>query len=213
MSTRVLIVDDQPVIRQGLTAILEKESNIEIIGEAKDGETAILKVEALKPDVVLMDILMPGIGGVEATKIIRQRFSDVKILVLSMDDHDENITQALRYGAAGYILKQTSLEDLTLAIKVIDKGYTHLGPGLGEKIIELIPERDPKVIDILDQLTPREKEVVALIAQGISNQEIAEKLYISIKTVKNHITSILSRLNLRDRTQVAILYNSFHIRP
>ena len=213
MSTRVLIVDDQPVIRQGLTAILEKESNIEIIGEAKDGETAILQVEALKPDVVLMDILMPGIGGVEATKIIRQRFSDVKILVLSMDDHDENITQALRYGAAGYILKQTSLEDLTLAIKVIDKGYTHLGPGLGEKIIELIPERDPKVIDILDQLTPREKEVVALIAQGISNQEIAEKLYISIKTVKNHITSILSRLNLRDRTQVAILYNSFHIRP
>ena len=213
MSTRVLIVDDQPVIRQGLTAILEKESNIEIIGEAKDGETAILKVEALKPDVVLMDILMPGIGGVEATKIIRQRFSDVKILVLSMDDHDENITQALRYGAAGYILKQTSLEDLTLAIKVIDKGYTHLGPGLGEKIIELIPVRDPKVIDILDQLTPREKEVVALIAQGISNQEIAEKLYISIKTVKNHITNILSRLNLRDRTQVAILYNSFYIRP
>jgi len=208
MTIRVLIVDDQTLIRRALNLLLADESSLEIVGEADNGKAAITQAAALKPDVILMDILMPGMGGVEATKEIHQRFPEIKILVLSIDDDDENIAQALRYGAAGYLLKNTPPEELSLAIQAVHKGYTQLGPGVGRKLIEQIPDPSMNVASEWEKLTPREQEIVRLIAKGANNREIAEVLYISEKTVKNHITNILSRLNLRDRLHVAIFANS-----
>jgi DNA-binding NarL/FixJ family response regulator len=216
MTIRVLIVDDQTLIRRALCLLLAGEASIEVVGEAKDGKVAITQVEALQPDVVLMDILMPVMDGVEATRKICQRFETIQVLILSIDDDQEYITQALRYGAAGYILKNTPPEELALAIQAVYKGYTHLGPGLGKKIISQIPDPLLNASRFWTQLTPREQEIVKLIATGANNREIAQILYISEKTVKNHITNILSRLNLRDseallqadRTQVAIFANA-----
>lgn len=205
---RVLLVDDQNLIRRALILLLAGEDSLEVVGEAEHGAAAIEQVEELNPDVVLMDILMPGMDGVQATKVIRQRFQKTQVLVLSIDDDDEYVAQALKYGAAGYILKNTPPEELALAIQAVHKGYTHLGPGLGKKIMAQIPDPALKSGASWQKLTPREQEIVKLIARGANNREIAKTLYITEKTVKNHITNILSRLNLRDRTQVAILANS-----
>jgi DNA-binding NarL/FixJ family response regulator len=205
MTIRVLIVDDQPLIRQALKLLLANEDALQVVGEASEGEAAIRQVEVLHPDVVLMDIQMPVMDGVAATREICQRFEQTKVLVLSVDDDDEYVALALRYGAAGYLLKNTPPEELALAIKAVYRGYTHLGPGLGKKIIAQIPARTANSSLEWKKLTPREQEIVRLIATGANNREIAEALYISEKTVKNHITNILSRLNLRDRIQVAIL--------
>lgn len=208
MTIRVLIVDDQPLIRQALKLLLAGEGALQVVGEADEGESAIRQVEALQPDVVLMDIQMPVMDGVAATREICQRFAQTKVLVLSVDDDNEYVAQALRYGAAGYLLKNTPPEELALAIQAVHRGYTYLGPGLGKKIIAQIP--DPTLNSSVgwDKLTPREQEIVRLIATGANNREIAEALHISEKTVKNHITNILSRLNLRDRIQVAIFAHS-----
>ena len=205
---RVLLVDDQNLIRRALILLLAGEDSLEVVGEAEHGAAAIEQVEELNPDVVLMDILMPGMDGVQATKVIRQSFQKTQVLVLSIDDDDEYVAQALKYGAAGYILKNTPPEELALAIQAVHKGYTHLGPGLGKKIMAQIPDPALKSGASWQKLTPREQEIVKLIARGANNREIAKTLYITEKTVKNHITNILSRLNLRDRTQVAILANS-----
>lgn len=208
MAIRVFVVDDQTLIRRALTLLLADETSLEIVGEADSGEAAIDQVSALQPDVILMDILMPGMGGVEATRDICQRFPKTKVLVLSIDDDDENIAQALRYGAAGYLLKNTPPEELVQGIQAVHKGYTHLGPGVGRKLIEQIPDPASNPVAELEKLTPREQEIVRLIARGANNREIAEKLHITEKTVKNHITNILSRLNLRDRLHVAIVANA-----
>ena len=205
---RVLLVDDQNLIRRALILLLAGEDSLEVVGEAEHGAAAIEQVEELNPDVVLMDILMPGMDGVQATKVIRQSFQKTQVLALSIDDDDEYVAQALKYGAAGYILKNTPPEELALAIQAVHKGYTHLGPGLGKKIMAQIPDPALKSGASWQKLTPREQEIVKLIARGANNREIAKTLYITEKTVKNHITNILSRLNLRDRTQVAILANS-----
>ncbi len=201
---RTLLVDDQKLIRQCLRALLANDSQIEIVGEAANGAAAIAQVEELEPDVVLMDISMPEMDGVEATRHICDRFEAVKVLILSIDDDDEYVAQALRHGAAGYLLKDTPAEEVVFAIQAVYKGYTHLGPGLGQKIIAQL--RDPVLHSPQRwaQLTPREQEVLGLIAKGSSNREIADALFISERTVKNHVTSILHRLNLRDRTQAAI---------
>ncbi|AFZ18619.1 response regulator [Allocoleopsis franciscana] len=208
MTIRVLIVDDQPLIRQALKLLLANEDAMQVVGEASEGEAAIRQVEMLHPDVVLMDIQMPVMDGVAATREICQRFEQTKVLVLSVDDDDEYVALALRYGAAGYLLKNTPPEELALAIKAVYRGYTHLGPGLGKKIMAQIPAPTASSSVEWNKLTPREQEIVRLIATGANNREIAEVLYISEKTVKNHITNILSRLNLRDRIQVAIFAHS-----
>lgn len=210
---KVLLVDDQSLIRQGLRALLELESDLEIVGEAENGENAINLVAQLQPDVVLLDIRMPIMDGVAATQEIHQRFPGIKVLVLTTFDDDQYVTAALQNGAMGYLLKDTPSEELAVAIRAVHKGYTQLGPGIVRKLLTQFPSttatQSPPAPPSLAELTPREKEVLRLIATGASNREIAQELYISEGTVKNHVTNILNRLNLRDRTQAAIFANTF----
>ncbi|MEH2076112.1 MAG: response regulator transcription factor [Nostoc sp.] len=210
---KVLLVDDQGLIRQGLRALLELEPDLEIVGEAENGEQAINLVAEFQPDVVLLDIRMPIMDGVAATKEIQKRFAKTKILVLTTFDDDEYVSAALQNGAMGYLLKDTPSEELAVAIRAVYKGYTQLGPGIVKKLLTQfsngIITQSPPVPSTLAELTPREKEVLRLIATGASNREIAQQLYISEGTVKNHVTNILNRLNLRDRTQAAIWANTY----
>jgi DNA-binding NarL/FixJ family response regulator len=210
---RVLLVDDQTIIRQGIKSLLESQSDFKVVGDGSNGEEAITQVEILQPDVVLMDVRMPTMDGVAATKVITARFPQVKVLILTTFDDDEYITQGMKFGAKGYLLKDTPLEPLANAIRSVHAGHTHLGPGLLEKIITPVSDstssNTPSVPIGFAELTPREKEVLRLIASGASNREIAQSLFIAERTVKNHVTNILMRLNLRDRTQAAILANSF----
>ncbi|HEY9708816.1 MAG TPA: response regulator transcription factor [Oculatellaceae cyanobacterium] len=215
---RVLLVDDQSLIRQGLKALLELEPDLQVVGEAENGQNALDLIETLQstplqPDVVMMDVRMPVMDGVAATREISDRFAGTKVLVLTTFDDDEYVATALRYGAIGYLLKDTPSEELAAAIRAVHKGYTQLGPGLVEKIMAKVPAAAPvppaSPPSSWDELTPREQEVLRMIAKGASNREIAKALYISEGTVKNHVTNILNRLNLRDRTQAAIFANSF----
>jgi DNA-binding NarL/FixJ family response regulator len=213
MMIKVLLVDDQNLIRQGLRALLELEVDLEIVGEAENGEQAINLVAQLQPDVILLDIRMPIMDGVAATREIQKRFVKTKILVLTTFDDDEYVSAALQNGAMGYLLKDTPSEELAVAIRAVHKGYTQLGPGIVKKLLTQFsnssPTQSPPVPSSLTELTPREKEVLRLIATGASNREIAQELYISEGTVKNHVTNILNRLNLRDRTQAAIWANTY----
>lgn len=208
---RILLVDDQYLIRQGLRSILESNEDIQVIGEAENGQQAIEQIAALQPDLVLMDIRMPVMDGVAATKAIAQQYPEIKVLILSTFDDDEYVFQAMRLGAKGYLLKDTEPDELMLAIRSIYKGQTLLGPGLFEKA--LMPVAAPTIFreppPELAQLTPRELEVLRLIASGANNREIAQSLFLSENTVKNYVTNILSRLNLRDRTQAALLAHSW----
>ncbi|MDF5711724.1 MAG: response regulator transcription factor [Nostoc sp. S4] len=213
MKIKVLLVDDQSLIRQGLRALLELEPDLEIVGEAQNGEEAISLVTEFQPDVVLLDIRMPVMDGVAATQEIQKRFTKTKILILTTFDDNEYVSAALQSGAMGYLLKDTPSEELAVAIRAVYKGYTQLGPGIVKKLLtqfsKPVPTQSPPVPSALTELTPREKEVLRLIATGASNREIAQELYISEGTVKNHVTNILNRLNLRDRTQAAIIANTF----
>lgn len=208
---RLLLVDDQTIIRQGLKSLLEFKPDLQVVGEAENGQQALELIESLQPDVVLLDVRMPVMDGVAATRQICQRFPKTQVLILTTFDDDEYVSQAMRFGAKGYLLKDTPSEELASAIRAVYQGYTHLGPGLFEKALaQPIP---PPTIEsatppALAELSPREQEVLRLIASGASNREIAQALYISERTVKNHVTSILNRLNLRDRTQAALFASS-----
>jgi DNA-binding NarL/FixJ family response regulator len=211
---KVLLVDDQNLIRQGLKVLLELEPDLEVVGEAENGDMALKMVVELNPDVVLMDVRMPILDGVAATREIKIHFPNVKVLVLTTFDDDEYVQSALQNGAMGYLLKDTPSEELAIAIRAVNKGYTQLGPGIVKKLMTQFSvsknhQSSPPPPANLVELTPREKEVLRLIATGDSNKEIAKKLYISEGTVKNHVTNILNRLGLRDRTQAAIFANSF----
>lgn len=208
---RLLLVDDQTIIRQGLRSLLEAKPDLAVVGEAPDGQQAIAQVEALRPDVVLMDVRMPGVDGIAATREICRRFSQTKVLMLTTFDDDQDVAQAMRLGARGYLLKDTHSDDLAAAIRAVFRGYTQLGPGLLEKAIA--PSTPPPPLLSLPPelagLTSREREVLRLIAAGSSNREIAAALYISEQTVKNHVSRILSQLGLRDRTQAAVFVSAF----
>jgi DNA-binding NarL/FixJ family response regulator len=211
---RLLIVDDQTIIRHGLKSLLELQEDLIVVGDATNGQEALDLIASLQqhqlPDVVLLDVRMPVMDGVATTIELKKHYPEIKILILTTFDDDEYISQAMNYGAKGYLLKDSPPEDLAIAIRVVNKGHTYMGSGLLAKMLQYTPQ--PEVTNVaiakqLAELSPREKEVLNLIATGANNREIAQKLYISEKTVKNHITSILSKLNLRDRTQAALLVN------
>jgi DNA-binding NarL/FixJ family response regulator len=206
----LLLVDDQNLIRQGLKALLELEPDLCVVGEAENGAVAIEAVKTLAPNVVLMDIRMPVMDGVTATREICRQFPDVNILVLTTFDDDTYVAAAIEYGAKGYLLKDTPSEEIAAAIRAVDRGYTHLAPGMLAKIMSRqVEHHGTNLPPELTELTPRELEVLKLIAKGANNREIAQTLYISEGTVKNHVTNLLNRLNLRDRTQAAIFANTY----
>jgi DNA-binding NarL/FixJ family response regulator len=203
---RLVLVDDQSLIRRGFRALLKTDPEVEVVGEAENGQVAIDLVTTLQPDLVLMDVRMPVMDGVVGTREICQRFPQVKVLILTTFDDREYVTQALQAGASGYLLKDTPFEELTQAIHLIHKGYTQIGPGLAHQVLrQPSPQTTLPVSAEWEQLTPREVDIIRLVAQGASNREIAQTLFIAEKTVKNRITNILSQLNLRDRTQLAIV--------
>lgn len=205
---RILLVDDQSIVREGLASLLQTQPDIEIVGEAENGKVAIERSLVLQPDVILMDIRMPIMDGVAAIKALVSQVPDIKVLVLTTFDDDEYVAQAMANGAKGYLLKDTPSKELAQAIRSIDQGYTQLGPGLFEKTRPSDSEIPTKINSELATLTTRETEVLQLITLGYSNREIASQLYITERTVKNHVNSILRRLDLRDRTQAAILFMS-----
>ncbi|NEZ67343.1 DNA-binding response regulator [Leptolyngbyaceae cyanobacterium CCMR0082] len=206
----VMLVDDQQIIRQGLKTLLDLEDDIVIVGDADNGETALTVLEQMEstdqlPAVVLMDMRMPVMDGVAATDAIASRYPSIQVLVLTTFDDDDLIAQAMAVGARGYLLKDTPSEELAQAIRTVAKGYSQFGPGILEKM--LAGQQDPPV-DVpegFDELTPREKDVLRLIGTGANNREIAEALFLSEGTVKNHVTRLLGRLGVRDRTQAALL--------
>lgn len=202
---RLLLVDDQDLIRRGLNALLTTDSQLEVVGEAGNGQEAVTLVAQLHPDVVLMDVRMPFVDGVSGTRQICQQFPDTKVLMLTTFDDQEYVSQALQAGASGYLLKDTPFEELTQAIYLVYKGYTQIGPGLVTKVLtQSTPVVKPEDIETWLALSEREKDIVGLVAQGYNNREIAQSLYIAEKTVKNYLTNILNKLDLRDRTQLAI---------
>ncbi len=207
---RLLLVDDQSLVRQGLKAMLSLEPDLDIVGLADNGEAAIAQVEALQPHVVLMDVRMPVMNGSTATRIICERFPNTKVLVLSTYDDDHDVAQAIRAGAKGYLLKDMPSEELVYAIRCIHRGYTQLAPGLLERIVnqQKMPPNPSESVPMLAELTPRELDVTRLVALGATNQEIAQQLFIAESTVKSHINSIFNRLNLKNRSQLAIYANS-----
>ncbi|MGP3691221.1 response regulator [Streptomyces sp. IBSNAI002] len=218
MPIRALIADDQIMIRQGFTALLSAEHDIQIVGQAADGLEAVTLAGQLRPDVILMDIRMPGLNGIEATRqILQDPDSTTKILVLTTFDLDEYVYQALRAGASGFLLKEASAEQLAHAVRTVAAGEALLAPSITRRLLTRFahmeaPQLTPPGPD--SPLTEREGEVLALIAQGLSNHEIAARLIIADQTVKTYVSRILTKLDLRDRTQAAIYaYESGLIQP
>ncbi|MEV0587814.1 response regulator transcription factor [Nonomuraea sp. NPDC050310] len=214
MTIRVLLVDDQPLLRTGFRLILEAETDITVVGQAGDGKSAMEQTRALLPDVVLMDIRMPGIDGIEATRrIVRDGAAGAhvpKVLVLTTFDLDEYIVEALRAGASGFLLKDVPPDELVQAIRVVADGDAIVAPSVTRRLLDrfaakLPPASEQSTPARLDRLTERELEVLRLIARGMSNAEIAAKLVVSETTVKTHVGNVLTKLGLRDRVQAVVL--------
>jgi DNA-binding NarL/FixJ family response regulator len=206
MSIRVLVADDQSMVRAGFRMLLSGEDDIEVVAEASNGLEAVDKAARFHPTVVLMDIRMPQLDGLEATRRILARDSNARILILTTFDLDEYVYEALRSGASGFVLKDDPPEQLIAAVRVVADGEALLSPAITKRVIKQfarIPRPEPP--RQVDELTERELDVFRLIARGLSNAEIARELYISDTTVKTHITHILLKLNLRDRVQAVVL--------
>jgi len=212
---RVLICDDQWIVCEGLEAILDADPDIKVVGTATDGAEAIEKVETLKPDVVLMDLKMPVMNGVEATRRISMAHPDVKVLVLTTYGTDDLVFDAVRSGAAGYLLKGTPREALVAAVKGTAEGETHIDPKVAGKLLQCVTQPgEPEVSvesTVLAKLSDRELDVLRLLGQGLSNTEIAQRLFLSHGTVRNYVSSILTKLDVDDRTQAAILAMRYHL--
>ncbi|MGW4621979.1 response regulator [Streptomyces sp. NPDC004592] len=217
-TVRLLIADDQMMVRQGFTVLLNARPGIEVVGQAVDGEEAVAMVAELAPDVVLMDIRMPGLGGIEATRRITADAPHPRVLVLTTFDLDEYVYDALRAGASGFLLKDASADQLAEAVRVVAAGDALLAPGITRRLIaefsRLTDAPRAPLKQRVGDLTERETEVLALIAQGLSNAEIAGSLVVAEQTVKTHVGRILVKLGLRDRTQAAVFaYESGLVRP
>lgn len=202
---RVMLVDDEDIVRYGIKAICQAERALDVVGEAANGQVAIEQAQALQPDVILMDINMPVLDGVSATEAIRQAVPNAKVLILTAFEDDEHLVAAMQRGASGYVLKNTPPEDFVCIIRTAHKGYLQIGPSLSRQLCQqLKPLAVVKKPTIRNGITPREQEVLSLVAEGASNREIAGMLHIAEKTVKNHVSSLLSRVGVRDRTQLAL---------
>nr|WP_042195270.1 response regulator transcription factor [Kibdelosporangium sp. MJ126-NF4]CEL21881.1 DNA-binding response regulator, LuxR family [Kibdelosporangium sp. MJ126-NF4]CTQ92661.1 DNA-binding response regulator, LuxR family [Kibdelosporangium sp. MJ126-NF4] len=202
MTVRVLVVDDQRLVREGIASLLDIQPGIAVVGTAADGKQAIDQAHTLKPDVILMDVRMPEMDGVDAVAILRSRVPDSKVVMLTTFDDEEYVVQALRAGAAGYLLKDLPAAKLAEAVRLTHAGVTQLDSAAAQHVAAALTSHPAP--NRVDALTDRETDVLKLIASGATNKEIAGRLFLSEGTVKNHITRILGRLGLRDRTQAAI---------
>jgi NarL family two-component system response regulator LiaR len=199
---RVLIVDDHEVVREGLRNFLELQEGMEIAGEARDGDEGVALATELRPDVVLMDLVMPKVDGVEAMRALRERVPGTRVIVLTSFIDDEHLLPAMRAGAAGYLLKNVQPQELARAIRAADAGEALIDPAVAARLVEALAEREQD--DGYERLTPREREVLALIGRGFSNKRIALELGVAEKTAKAHVSNLLGKLGLADRTQAAL---------
>ena len=206
--TSLVIADDQGMVRAGFRSLLESEPDLEVVGEAANGEQAVEEVRRLRPDITLMDIRMPVMDGLAATRTLVTEGVPTRVLVLTTFDLDEYVFEALRAGASGFLLKDAPAEELAAAIRVVAAGDSLLAPGVTRRVIDAFVRRGAATSRVTDpalgRLTPREVEVLGLLARGLSNIDIAERLFVSEATTKTHVSNVLSKLGLRDRVQAVI---------
>ena len=213
---RVLLVDDDDLMRAGLRAVLSSDETIEVVGEASDGRAALGEIAKRRPDVVLMDIRMPGLDGISATREVLAASPEVRVVVLTTFEQDDYIFDALSAGASGFLLKRTKPEELIAAIHTVADGDSLLSPSVTRRVIDRMATQPPAALSgkRLERLTPREREVLESVGRGLSNREIADAFFIEESTVKTHVKRILMKLGLRDRVQAVILaYETGVIRP
>jgi DNA-binding NarL/FixJ family response regulator len=218
VTIRVAVVDDQALMRDGFTMILDAQDDIEVVGDAGDGRAGVELCRRTRPDVVLMDVRMPGMDGIEATRLITgDAVLDTKVLVLTTFDLDEYIYAAMRAGASGFLLKDTPARDLVAAVRVIAAGEALLSPSVTRRLIEEFarqPEPGAPATSLPADLTDREREALVLLAKGLSNREIAAEMYVGEATAKTHVSHLLTKLGVRDRVQAVVLaYESGLVRP
>jgi DNA-binding NarL/FixJ family response regulator len=211
---RVLIADDQALVRSGFRMIIEARDDLEVVGEAEDGDEAARLAAELEPDVVLMDVRMPEVDGIEATRRIVSSGAETRVLVLTTFDLDEYVYASVRAGASGFLLKDVRPEDLVDAIRLVAEGNALLGPTVTRRLLEHFADGQPGNVKAIGALTEREQEILQLVAHGLSNAEVAAKLFLSEATVKSHVSSILRKLGVRDRVQAVIAaYDAGLVRP
>jgi DNA-binding NarL/FixJ family response regulator len=201
-SIGVLVVDDHAVVREGLRTFLELQEGIEVIGEAGDGAEALRAAERLRPDVILMDLVMPKLDGVGAMRELRRRLPESRVIVLTSFDDDERLLPAIQAGAAGYLLKDAEPQELARAVRAAHAGEALLDPAVAARLVDALAQSAAE--EPVERLTPREREVLALIGRGLPNKLIARELELSEKTVKNHVSQVLAKLGVSDRTQAAL---------
>ena len=217
MSIRIVIADDQGMIRAGLRSLLSGEPDLDVVAEAADGEQAVHAVRRFSPDVALMDIRMPKVDGIAATRRIAEEFPATRVVMLTTFDLDAYVFEALRAGASGFLLKDAPVDDLLAAVRIVAEGDGLLAPRVTRRVIEAfgrLPVPDPQAVAMRDDLSRREDEVLQLLARGLTNNEIASELIVSEATVKSHVSNVLAKLRLRDRVQAVIFaYESGMVVP